>query len=78
MNVRNCWVDADIDGRQSSLSGGPKAKDGGMYLVIRVREKGAINSKKLVVDIRTTIDGNHNSIKASWNDQMVVNEILER
>ena len=78
MNIRNCWVDADIDGRQSSLSGGPRNKEGGMYMVVKIREGGKISNKKLVVDVRTTVDGKHNNIKVSWADQVIVNETLER
>ena len=42
MAVRNFWVEADIDGRKTVLSGGPKAKDGGMYINIYQREEGGI------------------------------------
>ena len=42
MAVRNFWVDADIDGRATMLSGGPRAKDGGMTIRIRQRDNGGI------------------------------------
>ena len=42
MAVRNFWVDADIDGRATMLSGGPRAKDGGMTIKIRQRDNGGI------------------------------------
>jgi hypothetical protein len=32
--VRNFWLSAEIDGRKTSLDGGPRSKDGGMNLVI--------------------------------------------
>ena len=44
MAVRNFWVDADIDGRETMLSGGPRAKDGGMSVIIKQRSKGDITT----------------------------------
>lgn len=42
MAVRNFWLDAQIDGRKTELSGGPASKDGGMYIVIKQRKEGGI------------------------------------
>lgn len=42
MAVRNFWIDADIDGRKTMLSGGPSAKDGGMSISIKQRDDGGI------------------------------------
>ena len=44
MAVRNFWVDAYIDGRATELSGGPRAKDGGMCVSIKQRSEGAITN----------------------------------
>jgi hypothetical protein len=41
-NVRNFYLTADIDGRASGLSGGPRSKDGGMSATILVRHEGSI------------------------------------
>ena len=30
--MRNFWIDVDIDGRKTRLSGGPKSKDGGFFM----------------------------------------------
>lgn len=49
MSVRNFWIDAEIDGRKTDLSGGPRSKDGGMRITIFQREEGAI-SKALVIN----------------------------
>jgi hypothetical protein len=38
MAVRNFWIDADIDGRQTMLSGGPKSRNGGMTVNIYQRD----------------------------------------
>ena len=42
MAVRNFWVDAQIDGRKTDLSGGPASKEGGMNIVIKQRSEGGI------------------------------------
>jgi len=44
MAVRNFWIDADIDGRETMLSGGPRSKDGGMKIKIRQRDDGGITT----------------------------------
>lgn len=40
MAMRNFYMEADIDGRSSMLTGGPAAKDGEMTVTIRQRDKG--------------------------------------
>jgi len=40
--VRNFWIDANIEGRQTMLSGGPRRKDGGMSVYISQRKDGEI------------------------------------
>ena len=42
MVVRNFYVEADIDGRQTTLGGGPKSKDGGMTVLIHQRHDGDV------------------------------------
>ena len=55
-NVRNFWVDAEIDGRRTYLSGGPQRKDGGFTLSVKVRDRGGI-AKALLVSGRVLSDG---------------------
>lgn len=38
--MRNFYLTADIDGRQTLLTGGPRAKDGGMTIELRQRDNG--------------------------------------
>lgn len=38
--ICNFWVDINIDGRKTRLSGGPKNKDGGFSMAIYQRDKG--------------------------------------
>ena len=40
MAMRNFWLEADVDGRQTTLEGGPRAGNGGMDVTIRQRDKG--------------------------------------
>lgn len=42
MAVRNFYIDADIDGRRTGLSGGPASKTGGLSATILVRHEGSI------------------------------------
>lgn len=52
--TRNFWIEADVDGRQSALEGGPRGKDGGIDLTINIREGGGISKKALRVIGRRT------------------------
>jgi hypothetical protein len=40
--IRNFWLSGEVDGRSSRVSGGPRARDGGLHLTIFQRSKGAI------------------------------------
>lgn len=42
MAVRNFWIDATADGRQTDIAGGPRAKTGGMEGTVYIRDEGAI------------------------------------
>jgi hypothetical protein len=42
MAVRNFYIDADIDGHRTSLSGGPASRTGGLSLTILIRNEGSI------------------------------------
>lgn len=41
-NVRNFWLEIDVDGRSTPIATGPQSKGGGFSLVIRQRENGGI------------------------------------
>ncbi|MFA5398285.1 MAG: hypothetical protein WC346_19895 [Methanogenium sp.] len=68
-NVRNFWLEASIDGRESSLSGGPRGKEGGFCLDIYIREMGTVKKAlgiygdevrgKLLLTIRDSETGEH-------------------
>lgn len=48
-NVRNFWIELEVDGVQTKIATGPKSRDGGFQMVIRMREKGAISDKLVTV-----------------------------
>lgn len=41
-NVRNAWIDVEIDGQRSRLKGGPKNANGGLSATLFVRERGTV------------------------------------
>lgn len=41
-NVRNFWLEASIDGRDTDLAGGPQSKDGGFEAKVLIRADGDI------------------------------------
>lgn len=41
-NVRNFWLEATIDGRQSVFTGGPQSKNGGFHLEVKQRSNGSV------------------------------------
>lgn len=49
--VRNFWIDACIDGRQTNLAGGTRRKDGGMEIDLYQRKDGVI-SRPIYIECR--------------------------
>jgi hypothetical protein len=41
-NVRNFWVEVEIDGRKTKFAGGPRSKDGGLRVTIKQRHRGKV------------------------------------
>ncbi len=54
-NVRNFWIELDVDGSKSRIETGPVRKDGGFSLTIRAREQGSISPTTL--EVRGYVDG---------------------
>ena len=59
MATRNFWIEAEVEGRKTSLAGGPRSKDGGMDVFLTVREDGGIRE---AVRIVCRSDGDKNTI----------------
>ena len=61
MAIRNFWFNAHVDGRATVVSGGPKAKDGGMVVDFLQRSEGGVVKAFTVVcsecdgELRTSI-----------------------
>lgn len=69
MAVRNFYVEANIDGRATTLGGGPKSKTGEMTVRLYQRDDGAISDALLIECkerdgklITEVYDKNHNLI----------------
>ena len=43
-NVRNFWIEADIDGRATLLEGGLRSKNGGMRVKLYQRDNGNVTT----------------------------------
>lgn len=41
-NVRNFWIELDVDGKASRVATGPKARNGGFTLTVKMRQNGGI------------------------------------
>ena len=40
MAMRNFWIEGNVDGRRSQITGGPQNKEGGFSLVVHMRDEG--------------------------------------
>ena len=52
-NVRNFWIELDVDGRSTPVATGPRRKDGGFSLTIRQRDDGDIVTPLHIVGVAT-------------------------
>ena len=41
-NVRNFWIEAEVDGRKTPIAFGPTGKDGGFSLTVFMRNEGEV------------------------------------
>ncbi len=44
-NIRNFWIELEVDGRSKRIETGPKTGTGGFDMVIRLRENGTTSDK---------------------------------
>jgi hypothetical protein len=54
--IRNFWVAGAVDGRRSRISGGPRARDGGISLTLYQRQEGSV-AEALKVECLACEDG---------------------
>lgn len=43
-NVRNFWIEAEVDGRKTPIAFGPVGKDGGFRLIVHMRDGGIVTT----------------------------------
>lgn len=48
-DVRNFWIEINVDGRKSKVACGPRGADGEFDLTVQLRENGCISDKCLCV-----------------------------
>jgi hypothetical protein len=54
-NVRNFWIELEVDGKRTRVATGPVRKDGGFTMRVLMREDGDISDKYL--DVRGYVEG---------------------
>ena len=62
MALRNFWIDSKIDGRETTLSGGPRSKDGGMSIKVLQRKNG---EKVKAVEVKCS-EKNGRLVTCAW------------
>lgn len=55
-NVRNFWIELDVDGRKEKVATGPVRKDGGFSATIYMRDKGEV-VRTLAIEGHSRSDG---------------------
>ncbi len=48
-NVRNFWIEIEVDGKKEKIATGPKAADGGFTMKIFVRENGNVSDNAVLI-----------------------------
>lgn len=63
-NVRNFWIELDVDGRKSRIAAGPRQKNGGFFCVVYMREDGAVKNA-VSLEGRVSPDGDLLALRVS-------------
>lgn len=78
MAMRNFWVDTKIDGRETPLSGGPRAKDGHMVIDIYQRNNGE-SLNVFTIHCEPSLDGKTlNTYIVDENGTTVLERVTQR
>ena len=56
-NLRNFWIELEVDGRKTMIETGPRHADGGFDLIIKVREGKGVHRHSLRVTGVVNIEG---------------------
>lgn len=62
-NVRNFWLEIEVDGKKTKVATGPISKDGGVRVVVKMRDRGEIVEAGVLTG-RADSDG---FLKLSWD-----------
>lgn len=76
MAVRNFYIKGNIDGKKSTISGGPRNKEGGMDFTIYIRNEGEIE-KAFTLNCYHTNNKNI-IIITDGNDDPVITKVVIR
>lgn len=68
-NVRNWWIEGSIDGRESTLTGGPVSKGGGIDITIYQRDKGQVSKALTISGIA---NGSHLRLEVAFKGQEII------
>ena len=63
-NVRNFWLEVEVDGRKKRIACGPVNKQGGMRIVLRQRNKGKVE-RVLIINCQAITDMETNEMSLS-------------
>ena len=56
-NVRNFWIETEVDGLARKMESGPQNKEGGFTTKVLVREDGSISDSYLMITGEATEEG---------------------
>ena len=60
-NVRNFWLEVEVDGRKEKIACGPVNKQGGLTLTLKQRNKGKID-EVMTIDCFAEVDDSQGAI----------------
>jgi len=67
-NVRNFWIEAEVEGRKSKIAFGPQGKEDGFCLTVFMRNKGEVEA---VLGLQGKVEGENVEL---WIDSGEVGE----
>ena len=75
-NVRNFWIELEVDGKKHKVATGPRRSDGGFTMTIKVRENGEVSNRRIYISGKT--DGEINVVTIETPDGSIEHIFSER
>jgi len=75
--IRSFWIEANIDGRQSPLRGGPTGKVGGFCMAIYQRDKGRVTTAARISGFAEEDGTLHLTIRVKDGDSLPIIATVE-